>query len=151
MLLIIREYIFNNKFNSLNFNRNNLVEILFISVILFNRNFNYYLLVDFMMCLIISFIVLKIPTSSLSEKIYNQVLVLLLFVFLTGSQYFCCCVHFHQFLLQACSHKNICQFYKFKHYIVFEYFLIQINASFLLVLILLSLKWHHIVWILILF
>ena len=54
----------------------------------------------------------------------------MLFVVLFCSQYFCCCVHFHQFLLQAYEHENLSQCYNLKLYIVFAYFLVQTNIIF---------------------
>ena len=77
--------------SDLNSNPYNLAEIFLISVFS----------VDRLICQNISLTALKISKSSLSGSIYNQVLVLLLFVFLFRSQYFFRCVHFHQFLLQA--------------------------------------------------
>ena len=114
----------------LNSNLNNIVKISFIRI----------LLVDCLMCLNISLIALKILKSSLSGSIYKQVLVLMLFVFSFRRQYFCHCVHFPQFLLRAYNHVNISQFYNLKHYILFAYFLIQMNSLFLLGLIVLLFK-----------
>ena len=80
----------------------------------------------------------------------NQVLLLLIFIFLFHSQYFCRYVHFHQFLLRVFSHKNINQFSNLRHYIALACFLLQINYLFSVALIVLWLRWHHILWILIL-
>ena len=121
---------------------NNLVKILFI------KSF----LVACLMCLNIRLISLKILESSLSGSIIMslqrssnllQSCKLLFFVFLFSSQYFCHCVHFHQFLLRAYSHENTSQFYNLKHYIVFAYLLLPMNSLFWLALIVLLLKWHH--------
>ena len=38
-------------------------------------------------------------------------------------QYFCCYVHFYQFLLQIYSHENINQSDNLAHYIVFDFFI----------------------------
>ena len=96
-------------------------------------------LVDCLMSQNISLVPLKISKSSLSWsisiQIFYKVVVLLLFLFWFGSQYFCRCVHLHQFLLRAYSHENISQSCNFKYYIVFACFLLQINSLFLSALI----------------
>ena len=43
--------------------------------------------------------------------------------FLFHIQYFCCYVHFYQFLLQIYSHENINQSDNLAHYIVFDFFI----------------------------
>ena len=83
------------------------------------------------MCLNLSLIALKVSNCFLSESIViksKQNFFSIAFVFLFCSQYFCCCAHFYQFLLQAYSHENTSQSYNLKHYIVFVYFLLQINS-----------------------
>ena len=70
MLLIIRQYLFNNKLIALDFitlcnsksNRNNLIEVLFIGSFL----------VDCLMCLNISLIVSKISKFSLSGLVFQD-------------------------------------------------------------------------------
>ena len=57
-------------------------------------------------------------------------LVQFLFVFLVHSQYFCCYVHFHQFLLQVYSQENINQSYKLTCCVVCTCFLLQMNLLF---------------------
>ena len=66
----------------------------------------------------------------------------MLFYFLFCSQYFCSCAHFHQFLFWAYSHENTNQSYNLQLYILFEYFILQMNSLLLLALNVLLLKWH---------
>ena len=83
------------------------------------------------MCLNLTLIALKVSNCFFSESIViksKQNFCSIAFVFLFCSQYFCCCAHFYQFLLQAYSHENTSQSYNLKHYIVFAYFLLQINS-----------------------
>ena len=113
----------------LNLNPNNLTKILFIRAFL----------IDCLMCLNISMIVLKISKSSLSGSILINLQPSSCSVAFC-IQYFCRCIHFQKFLLQAYSHENISQSCNLKHYIVFAYFLLQINSLFLSALIVLLLK-----------
>ena len=67
----------------------------------------------------ISLVILKISNFSWSGSILINLQprsCSAAFIFLFGSQYFCCCVHFHQFLLRAYSHENISKSYDLKHY-----------------------------------
>ena len=56
-----------------------------------------------------------------------------------------------RFKLVPCGFELLTRVLLFDLYIVFAYFLLQMNSLFLLALIFLLLKWNHIVWILILF
>ena len=88
-----------------------------------------------LMCLCISFMVLKVLNFSSSGLI------------LINSQpnsfsnpfcqYFFLYNPFHQFLLLIYSHKNKDQFYSLKHCIEFAYFLLQMHTLLILVLIVL--------------
>ena len=141
LLIIMRQYLLEINLIAFNFvilshlncNPNNFFDVLFIRVFLVNC----------LMCLNILLTVWKASKSFFGDQLsctYNQVLVLLIFVFLFLSQYFALCFHFHQFLLRANGHEKIIQSYTLKNYTVCAYFLLQMNSLFLLVLIVLLLK-----------
>ena len=95
-----------------NFNSNSLFEIFSI------KDF----LVDFLLCLYISFIPflsLKFCSSRLILVNSQSKVFLLLFVFLFYSQYFYHTDQIHYPLLQACIHKSKDQLFILKHYIQF--------------------------------
>ena len=136
----------------LNSNPNNLIEILSIRLFLVDCLANW--LYDCLMCLNISLITLKTWTHSLLGSI------------VINSQSGSCSIAFYLFISRSIflslwpfssitittySHENINQSYNLTHYIMFACFLHQMIFLFLSALIVFWLRWHHIVWILILF
>ena len=112
----------------LNSNLNSLFESSSVKDFLVDFSVNF--LVDFLKCLCVSFIALKILKSSSSKSTlinYNQVLFLMLFVFVFHGPYFYLYDLFHQLLVQVYSHEDKDQFYTLRHSIEFAYFILQMH------------------------
>ena len=77
----------------------------------------------------------RINSNRFTTKLLFYCFLSYCFLSLFRSKYFCRYVHFHQFLLRAFGHENISQSYNLEHFIVFVYFLLQMNSLFLLAVI----------------